>query len=241
MSNSRERLKKNTRKQRVPKLLVQLQKKAELLASILQSECLTVSAKASDFAKEFFERSPLNYQRRVIRELDLYIKVLQEFKNSGADLWDSPKLTWAYLKARQLQPSSDTFSSLQEADLIEIFNDQHQQIFRNLEFFKHVEVSLFDLSVLDWMSLFKREASIEEHLFICFSALYRRLRQGAPLEDVSEHRVGVRFAGRDVCFSQSPKFCSSLKRRQSSQKKVEAILLVSQSRAAMPLQKVVHD
>lgn len=239
MSESRERFKKNLRKQRLPKLLVQLQKKIELLERILFAEGLQVSIEASDFAKEIFERSPLGSQRKVVRELDVYTRVLYEFKNSGGDLRDSHKLAWAYLKARQLQPTANTFSSLENEDLIEIFNDQHQQIFRSLNFFETVHVSLFDLVVLDWMSLFKRETQIEEKLFICFSSLYRQDRQWSWLTDIQKHHVDVRFSNESFRFFQTTRLCSALKRRQASLKRVEAVMLVSQISFAAASQKVM--
>lgn len=241
MSESRERLKKNLRRQRLPKLLVQLQKKIELLERILFAEGLRVSGKASDFAKEVFERSPLGYQRKVIRELDVYTKVLYEFKNSGGDLRDSHRLAWAYLKARQLQPTANTFSSLENDDLIEIFNDQHQQIFRSLNFFETVHASLFDLVVLDWLSLFKRDSQIEEKLFICFSSLYRQARQWSWLTDIQEHHVDVRFSNESFRFFQTTRLCCALKRRQASLKRVEAVMFVSQVSFQAGSQKVMMN
>lgn len=227
VSDTRERLKRNTRKIKQPSLYVRLQRKLELFSELLSSEGVHLSPFGSSYAKDHFQRSALGLQRRTLCDLSLYVKLLEDFKSSGGSLRDSRRLTWAFLKLRGLQPCSSTFSRIEEEDVIEVYNSEHIQVFRNIKFFEYYTGSLFDLCVLDWMSLYRRNPQIEEQLFLQLESSFRQNSRVLAFKGVSEHDLSLRFSEVSVDMRLHLKFRSGLRNRLRRSKKIEAVLVTS--------------
>lgn len=227
MSESRERLKRNTRKQRLPRLFVRLERKVQSLSELLAAEGYEFPQPQSSYSKEFYERLPIGLQRRVLKDLSFYLELLEKFQASGGSLQDSNRLTWAYLKNSGLQPCSSTFSHIDDDDVIEVFNSEYIQIFRNMKFFEFYRGSLLDLCILDWMSLYKRDAKIEEQIFIQMGSCFRQPSKIQQFQDILKHEVSLRFSETEPSWQVFLKHRSSLIKRQKKSRRVEAVLVTS--------------
>lgn len=234
MSDTRERLKKNTRKRKQPRLLTRLQEKVESLSELLASESLYFPEPQSQYAREFYQRLPLGVQRKILKDTEFYIQVLKDFRLSGGSLYDSRRLTWAFLKTSSLQPCSTTFSKIDDKDVIEIFNTEYIQVFRNMHFLEAYRGSLLELCILDWMSLYKRPASIEEQLFLQIDHSFRQLAKVQAFQDIPKHRVELRFGSEISSFESELKYRSGLMSRSRRVNRVEAVLAVSRMQLLHP-------
>lgn len=103
----------------------------------------------------------LNYvqKSKTIRALETSVQVYRATLAAGNSLGDSRALVWNYLKHFGLVPCSDLFSRIGEQDLVEIFDRDHFQIFRNFRFFEFCSYTIEDILCRPWVELFIRDDS----------------------------------------------------------------------------------
>lgn len=63
-----------------------------------------------------------------------------------------------------IRPSRRFLETVTEEDLIEIYNPEGVQVYRNFRFFEISGYSLLDLLTNDWSTLYERSTSIEAHM-----------------------------------------------------------------------------
>jgi len=175
--------KKRTRK--LSKLMMRILHRTKEFGHLVRAEGIELKYSPSDFAIDLFSRFNLGSQRRVLKHFEDYLEILKQLKSNGVDLMDSRRLTWAFMKRLNLQPPSNAFSEIDTEDVIEIYNREYVQIFRNLQFFFKFKSSVFDLLILDWMTLFKRDSRIEEKIFFQMESSLRLSRKVKVFEGLS--------------------------------------------------------
>jgi len=220
--------KKSNRTKKFPKVFENLQKGIENFSNVLRSDGFKINSEPSEFAKECFLRLPQGAQRKILQNFIQYAELIEELKRQNRQsLSDARQVTWAFLKKLNLQPCSNTFSQIESTDLIEIYSRGYIQIFRSLKFFEHYQCSVFDLLVLDWMTLFKREATIEEKIFFNMEACFKGLPRARSFEGIRNHEVRERFSTEPEALIVSLKTCSPLMSRSKKIKKAEVVLVTS--------------
>lgn len=187
-------LRKSQSEPRLPGLGQRILKRISDLAQCLRDEGVYINLDPSSYALEIFLRMSLGVQRKILTSFSSYLELCQDFRAQRQDLRDAPKLTWAFLKRNGLQPTSNLFSSFRRDDVIEIYNMDHVQIFRSLNFFDAVDVPLFDLLVLDWMCLYKRAPEIESKIFFQMKTALKKPQRTWKFEDVPGHVLHERFS-----------------------------------------------
>ncbi len=104
-----------------------------------------------------FEKCSLLQKKRAILYLDANLEILKECIASGENPKNSARLLWRILKKIKATPESDIFDKISEGDVIEVYLDDHTQIFRNLEFFNHTSFTIDELLCGTWYKLYKRD------------------------------------------------------------------------------------
>lgn len=104
-----------------------------------------------------FEKCNLAQKKRAILYLDANLEILKECIASGENPNNSARLLWRILKKIKATPESDIFDKISENDVIEVYLDDHTQIFRNLEFFNHTSFTIDELLCGAWYKLYKRD------------------------------------------------------------------------------------
>lgn len=107
---------------------------------------------------EELQISQLNHFQR-------YVEVCQETKEQGHDLRETGHLVWNMLKKLELKSHVDVFSKLKETDIVEIYNSQNVQTFRNLNFFHICSYTLDELLSLPWWKLYHRDDLVSREIF----------------------------------------------------------------------------
>ena len=151
-------------------------RKISELDTLLRPLQVTINLEASDYAKDLFCRFSMAAQKRVVSSFEVFVETIQDLIRRQQNPWDSQRLTWAFLQKAGIHPHSRLFQSFQPDDVIEIFNEDFVQIFRSLQFFTHFDLPLFDLLVLDRMTILKSEAKVEEKLFLKLDAALKQNR-----------------------------------------------------------------
>jgi hypothetical protein len=132
------------------------------------------------------------------------------------------------------------FQYLGDEDVLEIFSRDYFQVFRNLQFFKVYQGSVFDLLVLDWMTLFKRQTSLEERIFLMMEESFRGPLAIRDFSNVLPHRAFQRtgsFPG--ASYFVEHRFRSSLKGRGSRLHRSVGLLVSSRWRRSSSLSQKV--
>lgn len=225
--NFREAQKSLQKKRKLSSSLNKIFDRIEVLAQLLREEGLEVNERTSSYALGLFLRTSLGLQRKIIQNISTYVGLLESQKQKGADLRDSRRLTWAFLKEQNLQPCFNTFSKIDAFDTIEIFNREYIQIFRNLRFFETFKCPLFDLLVLDWMTLFKRQPEIEEKVFFQMEDSFKCLPRVTNFENINDHCIRERFAENSKDLTIQLKMRSPLMSRTKKTKRAEVVLITS--------------
>lgn len=134
-----------------------------------------------------FEQCTLKQKARAIFYLDANIELLHECISQGEDPRNSAQLLWRILRKIKAIPESDIFDKIDDGDVVEVYLDDHIQIFRNLEFFNFCSFTVDELLCGTWYKLYKRDFVTNLKMFkMAFRLLTGRLNKTIPW-NVPEH------------------------------------------------------
>lgn len=112
-----------------------------------------------------FKTLPLSHQQGIIQALESSIEICQSAKANGIDIRrQSLSLVWWSLRMAGLRPLSDLFDKLDETDIVEVYNEHDQQIFRSFNMFRSISYTLEELFTHEWWELFERDSAITDLL-----------------------------------------------------------------------------
>ena len=104
-----------------------------------------------------FERCSFTQKKRAILYLDANIEILKDCVASGENPGNSARMLWRILKKIKGTPEADIFDKIAETDVVEVYLDDHTQIFRNLAFFNYTSFTIDELLCGTWYKLYKRD------------------------------------------------------------------------------------
>lgn len=123
-----------------------------------------------------FESSSTQQKMRAIAYLDANIEILNECVASGESPSNSAQMLWRILKKIKATPEMDIFDKIEDGDVVEVYYDDHVQIFRNLEFFNYCSFTIDELLCGKWYNLYKRDfVTTLKMLRMAFKLLTKRL------------------------------------------------------------------
>lgn len=93
---------------------------------------------------------------RVIDHLEVFNQICRQVLAEGKSLSDASTITWYALRRLNLIFPSDLFSFIDNSNIVEIYDRDNIQIFRNYNFFDVVSYTLEDLLCRPWPELFAR-------------------------------------------------------------------------------------
>ncbi len=142
----------------------------------------------------------LKHDQRV-QCLDLlrnYVDVLSSADNEGLDLTDSPLLTFKMIRKMGLTAPSDIFDKMTRDCVVELYNRDNIQIFRNLRFFEICSYTIEDIICREWWKLYSREDEITRGIFVWGSRIFsqevsRTVRPEIPRHVLRENESFRRF------------------------------------------------
>lgn len=137
---------------------------AELLASFIEAEGIRVKPYSSPRLIHF-SRLSNEHKHEVLRLLGIYIDVCIQTIKEKDSLLNTAILTWNMLKAFGFVPLNDVIDKIKNEDVVEFYDNQNVQIFRNIHFFKICSYSVEDLLCRQWWELYWRDEQIARQIF----------------------------------------------------------------------------
>lgn len=110
-----------------------------------------------------FSRLSDDQKREILEALRSTLDLYDEMEAYQDSLVDSPKLLWRSLRRFDWHPQSDLFDKIEPDDVIEIYSAGNVQVFRNLNFFRYVSLSLEELCSLYWWETTKMEPQAADY------------------------------------------------------------------------------
>lgn len=159
------------------------------LTELLSRE--NVQTKAFSEGLPHFSALSLERKTTALASLQNYYELCAEHVKENQSLRDSKKFTWRALGKMALAPVSDLLDSITEGDVVEIYNLDHVQVFRNLEFFDFCSYTIEELYCLEWWRLFHREEKLVKEILRLLDSFHTRknpqgLWNALPAHVVSE-------------------------------------------------------
>lgn len=104
-----------------------------------------------------FRSLPLAEQQEAVMRLAQYVSICQAVITSGVSLRSSRTFVWRAFREIGIVPDSDMFNMIADDDIVEVYNLENIQVFRNFAFFKYCSYTLEQLFSRPWHELFVRE------------------------------------------------------------------------------------
>jgi hypothetical protein len=141
------------------------------------------------YAPELPLYSKLSAQKQsdVISQLQVFLQTMQSAATAGDRLDNSERSLWHALSTLGLIPPSDMFSHVCADDVVEIYDLEGIQIWRNFNFMKICSYTLEEMYSIDWPSRYKRDP---ERTAECMGELEKVLSGRVPefhFADIPEH------------------------------------------------------
>lgn len=124
-----------------------------------------------------YSRLEVEQQKKVLHDAKVYLESLESFDAVSAtthgpniSIKDDYKISlWSALKYFGLRPMSDLFSYLTQEKIVEVYNSQGIQIWRNFNFFEVCGYSIEEMFCYTWMERYERNDEILQQIFSIMS------------------------------------------------------------------------
>lgn len=100
----------------------------------------------------------------IVKRARLILEIHQDAETNGADLDDSVSLAKSALKILGLKADPEFFKTIKRSDIVEIYNNDHCQIFGSFNFMRICNYNLDDVLLHEWYVLYERSAAVTQGL-----------------------------------------------------------------------------
>lgn len=130
-------------------------------------------------------------QIQVIDRIKFFNQVCADVLADGKSLKDSSALTWYALRKFNFIFSSDLFQYIEDGNVVEIYDRENVQIFRNFHFFDISSYTLEDLHCRSWTELFIRvnQDHTQSIINTCQQFYKKEITTVTSLAHVGTHRI----------------------------------------------------
>jgi hypothetical protein len=117
---------------------------------------------------QHFNSLEKSQRETILRQFQAYSELCIQADAEGISLRDNKELSMSILKKLGVASPKNFFEHLEEQDIVEIYNTEGVQIFRNFVFYAHCSYTLLELLSHPWYELLERHGSmtkiIGEHI-----------------------------------------------------------------------------
>jgi hypothetical protein len=157
------------------------------LAKMLNNVGLKTQAGLEGFPH--FNELTTQEKTTAVERLQFYYDLCLDQITEGQSLRDSKKFTWRALVKLGLSPQSDLLDRIGDGDVVEIYNEEQVQLFRNLEFFDICSYTIEELFCIQWWRLFQREESVSSEILKLVNDLYAKKYPNGVASPLPQHTV----------------------------------------------------
>lgn len=109
----------------------------------------------------YFNSLSEELQGQVLNRLSFFNEVCSNVVLAGGDLNNPRVMLWHALQSLKFIFPSDLFNYISDESVVEIYDQENIQIFRNLRFFDFTSYTLEDLLCRPWVELFSRVDKVQ--------------------------------------------------------------------------------
>lgn len=136
-----------------------------------------------------FSKLPHNLQALYLSHFRKYVDVLYETHQAGQDLNEARYLVTNMIQKIEMAPVDDILSKIKNSQIVEIYNSENIQIFRNLPFFKVCSYTLDEILSVPWWKLYRREDHVSREIFSCATQILRGEIESTIVPQLSPRHV----------------------------------------------------
>ncbi len=111
-----------------------------------------------------FQKFDIDVQKRIFSNFSKYYDLLSVLQASKVDLNNNRMLLWNALKHLGYKPCFDLLDYIDQEDVVEVYNSEFLQIFRNFKFMELCSYSVLDTFSHSWSELFLRPKAVDASL-----------------------------------------------------------------------------
>lgn len=137
----------------------------------------------------YFSDMPEHLQDALMAGFGSYVGVCREVLSEGGSLRDDQILLWRMFQKLKVHPPSDLMSQIGDGNVIEIYNGEFVQVFRNFNFFELCSYTLDDLLCRPFFQLFKREEWVTQKLMEVGFLFFSNQISGVYPWNTGEHTI----------------------------------------------------
>lgn len=131
-------------------------------AKFLARHKISISSRLSDANAQIALAMPSAELTGIVLRSRKILEVHLEAERSGLDFDDSARLTQIALDSLGLLAPKDFLSYVRRGDVVEIYNQDHIQVFRSFNFFRLCNYNLDDVLLNKWYVLYDRNPLITQ-------------------------------------------------------------------------------
>ena len=132
----------------------------------------------------FFSQLPVHKRAEIVQAVRFYHELCQEQVNEGYKITDSLVFTWRALNKLGLVPRSDLFSKVTDDDILEVYDGEGRQLYRNFRFFDFCSYTMEELYTREWWELYKRDEDILAKLYEIVGRIFTGEIEGTVVPDL---------------------------------------------------------
>ncbi|MBN8553885.1 MAG: hypothetical protein J0L93_00390 [Deltaproteobacteria bacterium] len=145
--------------------VIRLNEIVQKFGSLLAASGMKINTRLRSTARKQIATMELSQLTALVNHFEKYVNLIEQAYNRKVNILDSKQLTWACLQYLKLKPCHDAFDKIEDDHVIEIYNNDHIQIFRNLKFFELCSYSVYEILIFDWPTLYYRDENILQEIF----------------------------------------------------------------------------
>jgi hypothetical protein len=157
---------------------------------------------------------PEEKQARLTTAMEEYLAVLTAMPVKGeapkvSSIQEEVKYLRAAMKRLGLTSNENIEEYIEAGDVIEIYNEQWVQLYRNFEFFRHCSYTLLDLLCNEWYVLYERPKQVIDEMVKCSTDVLNNGTGTVPFRG-GDHILRERYLNAKRAFKIKLKYISPL-------------------------------
>ena len=176
---------------------------------------------------QMFIGKPYEMKAGLLHGMHKYIEILKTFQSNKAisqsddfeTVQEDKELIEVALDVLSLKPpEGEDFSFLKQGWVVEIYNLDMIQVYRNYEFFRQCSYDLYTILVNEWHALYERNSQITASIFSNIDRVMKGEVETTPFLNMPDHTLKERYLSHNKIFHSSPKYLTPLFDKNTGEK-----------------------
>lgn len=157
-----------------------------------------------------FASHPKALQRQICQNFAAYIETFLAAAKQNVKFHEGKKMLWYALQRLEMRPTSELFNFIEDDDIIEIYNAEGIQIYRNMNFYEVCSYSVGDILSYGWSELYERDPQISQQIVQVATGIFQGFHGKTFPSPVPPHSFFEKFSGARNILEMKQKYYSPL-------------------------------